>query len=63
MFLNSLAVRADQVDGEVQRLHAAKPAMNVVVRGDKVVRYGDVVKVLDSCRAAGYQDVGLVSER
>jgi biopolymer transport protein ExbD len=63
VFLNSVAVRADQVDGEVQRLHAARPAMNVVVRGDKVVRYGDVVKVLDSCRAAGYQDVGLVSER
>jgi biopolymer transport protein ExbD len=62
VFLNSLAVRAEQVAGEVQRLHAAKPAMNVVVRGDKAVPYGEVVKVLDSCRAAGYQDVGLVSE-
>ena len=63
VFLNGLAVRVEQVAGEVQRLHAAKPATNVVVRGDKAVRYGEVVKVLDTCRAAGYQDVGLASER
>ncbi len=63
VFLNALAVRAEQVAGEVQRMHAAKPAMNVVVRGDQAVRYGEVVKVLDTCRAAGYQDVGLASER
>ena len=63
VFLNGLAIRAEQVAGEVQRLHAAKPGMNVMVRGDQAVRYGEVVKVLDSCRAAGYQDVGLVSER
>src|SRR6266446_8034331 len=58
VFLNSLALRAEQVAGDVQRMHAAKPAMNVVVRGDQAVRYGEVVKVLDTCRAAGYQDVG-----
>jgi biopolymer transport protein ExbD/biopolymer transport protein TolR len=63
VFLNALAVRAEQVSSEVQRLHNAKPAMNVVVRGDKAVKYGEVVKVLDACRAAGYQDVGLASER
>jgi biopolymer transport protein TolR len=62
VFLNAIVVRAEQVSAEVQRFHAAKAAMSVVVRGDKAVPYGDVVKVLDSCRAAGYQDVGLVSE-
>lgn len=62
VFLNGMARRAEEVPSEVQRLHAEKPAMNVAVRGDKAVKYGAVVKVLDACRAAGYQDVGLVSE-
>ena len=62
VYLNSLAVRAEQVRSEVERIHAGAPGMRVVVRGDKAVRYGEVVKVLDACRAAGYEDVGLVSE-
>jgi biopolymer transport protein TolR len=62
VFLNALAVRAEQVAGEVQRLHAANPSASVAVRGDKAVRYGEVVSVLDACRAAGYDNVGLVSE-
>src|SRR5260221_4290854 len=43
VFLNALALRAEQVVGEVQRMHAAKPAMNVVVRGDQAVRYGEEI--------------------
>ena len=62
VYLNSIAVRAEQVRSEVERFHRGAPGMRVVVRGDKVVRYGEVVKVLDACRAAGYDDVGLVSE-
>jgi biopolymer transport protein ExbD len=62
VYLNATAVRADQVRSEVERFYRGAPGMRVVVRGDKVVRYGEVVKVLDACRAAGYQDVGLVSE-
>jgi len=62
VYLNGLVIRAEQVKSEVERFHAGKPDLRVVVRGDKVVRYGEVVKVLDACRAAGYQDVGLVSE-
>lgn len=62
VILNAIEVRADQVASEVQRLHAAKPALDVAVRGDKAVAYGEVVKVLDACRAAGFRDVGLVSD-
>lgn len=62
VYINGIAVRAEQVRSEVERFYRGAPGMRVVVRGDKVVRYGEVVKVLDACRAAGYQDVGLVSE-
>jgi biopolymer transport protein TolR len=62
VYVNGIVIRAEQVRSEVERFHGAAPEMRVVVRGDKVVRYGEVVKVLDACRAAGYEDVGLVSE-
>ena len=63
VYLNGLVVRGEQVPAEVQRLHTANTYQSVAVRGDKDVRYGEVVKVLDACRAAGYSDVGLVSDR
>src|SRR3954453_9573964 len=63
VFLNGLARRAEEVPSEVQRLHAVNPAMNVAVRGDKAVKYGEGVKVLDACRAPGFQDFGPVSDR
>jgi biopolymer transport protein TolR len=34
----------------------------VLIRGDKEVSYGAVIKVLDTVRKAGIQDVGLVTE-
>jgi biopolymer transport protein ExbD len=62
VFLNALVVRSEQVASEVQKLHDAAPDRAVAVRGDVAVKYGEVVKVLDACRRAGYRDVGLVSE-
>jgi biopolymer transport protein ExbD len=46
-----------------QRLHAESPERVVAVRGDQRVAYGEVVKVLDACRTAGYSDVRLMSQQ
>lgn len=32
---------------------------SVIVRADKTLPYGDVMKVLDACRTAGFAQVGL----
>lgn len=40
----------------------AKGKSGVLIRGDKEVSYGAVIKVLDTVRKAGIQDVGLVTE-
>ena len=63
VYLDALAVRADQVGSEVRRMHDASPDRPVAVRADKTVKYGEVVEVLDACRTAGYRDVGLVSDK
>jgi biopolymer transport protein ExbD len=56
-------VRRDQVASELQRLHAQSPDRPIAVRGDKTLRYGEIVEVLDWCRGAGFADVRLATER
>jgi biopolymer transport protein TolR len=63
VYLGAIAVRSEQVAEELQRLHGEAPERSIAVRGDQRVAYGEVVKVLDACRAAGYNDVRLMSER
>jgi biopolymer transport protein ExbD len=62
VYLGAVVVRNEQVASELQRMHGEGPERSVAVRGDQRVAYGEVVKVLDACRAAGYNDVRLMSE-
>jgi biopolymer transport protein ExbD len=62
VFLDATVVRREQVRSELERLHAQSPQRPVAVRGDKRVPYGQVVDVLDACRSAGYENVGLISQ-
>jgi biopolymer transport protein ExbD len=34
-----------------------------VVRADKTLAYGEVMSILDACRKAGFETVGLASEK
>jgi len=62
VYLGTIVVRQEQVASELQRIHGESPERAVAVRGDQRVAYGEVVKVLDACRAAGYNDVRLMSQ-
>ncbi|MEA2165259.1 MAG: biopolymer transport protein TolR [Thermoanaerobaculia bacterium] len=62
VYIGAVVVRADQVVSELQRMHAEAPERAIAVRGDQRVAYGEVIKVLDACRGAGYNDVRLMSE-
>jgi len=63
VYLGSIVVRAEQVASEIARIHSESPQRAVAVRGDQRVAYGEVVKVLDACRSAGYNDVHLISQQ
>ena len=63
VYVGSIVVRADQVASEIERIHSESPQRAVAVRGDRKVAYGEVVKVLDACRTAGYTDVRLISQQ
>jgi biopolymer transport protein TolR len=63
VYVDARVLRPEQVRGELSRLHEEAPLRPVAVRGDKHVAYGNVVTVLDACRSAGFENVGLVSDR
>ena len=63
VYIGAVAVRAEQVAGELQRMHEKSPDLPVAVRGDKRVPYGDVMRVLGACRAAGFTNVGLTGDQ
>lgn len=63
IYLGSEVLRREQAASELQRLHAQSPDRPVAVRADKTLKYGDVVEILDWCRAAGFVDVRLATAR
>jgi biopolymer transport protein ExbD len=63
VYLGTLVLRKEQVASELLRLHGQSPNRPVGVRGDKRVPYGEVAAVLDSCRAAGFSDVRLITTK
>ena len=62
LYIGMNIVRADQLAEALEhaRAEANRP---VVVRAEKSLDYGAVVKVLDACRAAGFDEVGLGTEK
>jgi biopolymer transport protein ExbD len=60
IYLDNVAIRGEQLSSELQRMgdQILRP---VVVRADKTLAYGDVVRVLDTCRSAGFENVGLAT--
>lgn len=56
---NALAtdVAAGELTGRLRALNEELGARPVFIRGDENVRYGEVVRVLDACRDAGFRKV------
>lgn len=51
------AVSTDELPARLAALHRELGARSVFIRGDENVRYGEVVRVLDACRSAGFKRV------
>ena len=61
VYLDTLVVRHDEVASHLKKLHQTDGARPIAVRADKRVQYGEVAAVLAAARAAGWEDVKLVS--
>jgi biopolymer transport protein TolR len=62
VYLGPNVVRKDQVDSELKTIHEHTPDREIAVKGDKKVKYGDVLDVLRACREVGFNNVGLIAQ-
>ena len=62
LYVGQDVIRAEDLAAELAQLRA-KSNRPVIVRAEKSLPYGDVMKVLDACRKAGFDEVGLGAEK
>jgi biopolymer transport protein TolR len=62
VYVGSNVVRKDQVESALKEIQERTPDREVAVKGDRQVKYGDVLDVLRACREVGFNDVGLISQ-
>jgi biopolymer transport protein ExbD/biopolymer transport protein TolR len=63
MYLGSKAITLDQITTSVKDLLANRIDKTVFVRSDARAKYGEVVKAVDEVRAAGVDNLGLLTEK
>ena len=62
VYLGPTVVRKEQVESELKTIHERTPDREIAVKGDKKVKYGDVLDVLHACREVGFNNVGLIAQ-
>jgi biopolymer transport protein ExbD len=63
VFLNAAPVQMGDVTSKVKDLIATKLDKTVFIKSDARAKYGDVVEVIDNVRAAGVEQLGLLTEQ
>jgi biopolymer transport protein TolR len=62
VYVGSNVVRKEEVEQTLKDLQSRTPDREIAVKGDKLVKYGEVVDVLKALRDVGFNDVGLVAQ-
>ena len=62
VYLGPTVVRKEQVQSELEQIHSKTPDREIAVKGDRIVKYGDVLDVLKACREVGFNNVGLIAQ-
>jgi len=62
VYLGPNIVRKDQVESSLKEIFERTPDREIAVKGDRQVKYGEVLDVLKACREVGFNDVGLISQ-
>ena len=48
---------------QLKEMHERNPGKEILIKGDARLRYKDVKKVMDMSNEAGFENVGLISEK
>jgi biopolymer transport protein ExbD len=63
LFLRKNPVTLDEITPKVKDMIASRLNKTVYLKADARAKYGDVVNVVDAIRAAGVEDLGLLTQR
>ena len=62
VYLGPNVVRKEQVQSELEQIHAKTPDREIAVKADRKVKYGAVLVVLKACREVGFNNLGLIAQ-
>jgi biopolymer transport protein TolR len=62
VYLGPQAIRKEQLQSALEDIHQKTPDREIAVKGDRTVKYGEVLDVLKACREVGFNDVGLIAQ-
>ncbi len=62
VYIGPNVVRKDQVKSLLAEIQQRTPDREIAVKGDSLVKYGEIVDVLKACRDVGFNDVGLIAQ-
>lgn len=62
VYVGPNVIRKDEVERALKDIHDRTPDREIAVKGDRLVKYGEVLDVLKACRDVGFNDVGLVTQ-
>jgi biopolymer transport protein ExbD len=63
LFLNERPIAAEALDGALHDLYAARPDKTIFLEADRSLPYSRVVDLMDACRAAGVERIGVVTKK
>jgi biopolymer transport protein ExbD len=63
VFLNTVQVRPDDLTQRVTEIFENKAEKVIIIKADEDVEYGAVMSTMDALRAAGVEDMGLITEK
>jgi biopolymer transport protein TolR len=61
LYLNDTRITADELSDKLRAISTARPDRQVFLRADDAVPYGEVVRTMAAIKAAGIDDVGMVT--
>jgi biopolymer transport protein TolR len=62
VYVGPNVIRKDEVKKMLEDIQQRTPDREIAVKGDRTVKYGEVLDVLKACRDVGFNDVGLIAQ-
>jgi biopolymer transport protein TolR len=62
VYLNDTRIGTEQLSEKLKAISVERPNRQVFLRADDAVPYGEVVRTMAAIKAAGIEDVGMVTE-